>query len=623
MFKINTKKFFWIPTEDEWYKAAYYDPTLNDGSGGYWNYATRSNDAPTPITADSVGNGSSGDSGNFANYSKTANWNGTTVGNVTSVGTNGGSSYYGTFDMSGNIHEWNDAITMDGIGRGRRGGDWEDDNALTGLSATQGRRLINNEPFRVSGDLGFRICSSIYNNNNNFVMVDDINNIADTTSFGAVNYKYKIGKYEVTNDEYVEFLNSIAKNDIYNTYDSSMTSNTRGGIIRNGTPGDYSYVVKTDMGNKPVVYVSWFSCARYCNWLTNGKSVGSQNKYTTEDGIYSLNGANTTEIILKSNTQSFKINAKTKDNSYYIPTEDEWYKAAYYDPTLNDNIGGYWSYATQSNTVPTPITANSTGDGSAGSSGNFANFNRDADWNNENGVVTSVGTNGGPSYYGTYDQSGNAYEWNDSVIDTIDPSSGFSTGPGSRGIRGGYWLNLLNIDEYRLSTTGRNSNAPALSNSGVSFRVASKNNPLSLSNFVPIGDSNNNNDITGYGRVNYAYQIGKYEITHSEYAEFLNSVAVTDTYNLYEPFMDSSRCGIIRSGQQGSFVYTIKSNWHNKPIVFISWFRAARYCNWLTNGKPVGNQDFNTTEDGTYFLNGANTTEIIIKTTTFRIHSED
>jgi len=313
-FKINKKNFFWIPTEDEWYKAAYYDPSLNNGIGGYWNYATRSNDDPTPITADSTGNGSSGDSGNFANYSGTANWNGTSLGNVTSVGTNGDPSYYGTFDMSGNIHEWNDAITMNGIGRGRRGGDWEDDNALTGLSATQGRRLINNEPFRVSGDLGFRICSSIYYNNNNFVMVDNINNVADITSFGAVNYKYKIGKYEVTNDEYVEFLNSIAKNDIYNTYNSLMTSNIRGGIIRNGTVGNYSYIVKPNMGNKPVNYVSWFSCARYCNWLTNGKPVGSQNKYTTENGIYSLNGANTTEIIIKNNLSSFRINTKPDTN---------------------------------------------------------------------------------------------------------------------------------------------------------------------------------------------------------------------------------------------------------------------------------------------------------------------
>jgi hypothetical protein len=335
MFKINTKSFFWIPTEDEWYKAAYYDPTLNNGSGGYWNYATRSNDAPTPVTADSLGNGSAGSAGNFANYARTANWvisEGDVYniqGNVTSVGTNGGPSYYGTFDQSGNANEWNDSINNTGTGRGRRGGDWED-QLPSRLSASGGRRTTLLNPAVISSDLSFRICSSITYNNPNFTLVGDINNVPDSTTFGSVNYKYQIGKYEVTNDEYVEFLNSIGKNDTYSVYSTNFQPNDadnasmRRGIIRNGTSGNYSYSVKANMGNKPVNYVSWFNCARYCNWLTNGKPIGSQNVYTTEDGIYSLNGANTTEIIVKNNLSPFTINTNPDTNGTVFITESNF-----------------------------------------------------------------------------------------------------------------------------------------------------------------------------------------------------------------------------------------------------------------------------------------------------------
>lgn len=59
---------------------------------------------------------------------------------------------------------------------------------------------------------------------------------------------------------------------------------------------------------------------------------------------------------------------------------------------------------------------------------NSANFNSGADWNGQNGNVTTVGTNGSPSYYLTYDQTGNIKEWNDSTIDSIN-----------KGLRGGSW----------------------------------------------------------------------------------------------------------------------------------------------------------------------------------------
>jgi formylglycine-generating enzyme required for sulfatase activity len=116
-------------------------------------------------------------------------------------------------------------------------------------------------------------------------------------------------------------------------------------------------------------------------------------------------------------------------------------------------------YATQSDTAPTAVTADSTGIGSAGSTGNFANYDRVADWNSQNGNVTTVGTNGGASAYGAFDMSGNLYEWND-----LTGAAG-----SSRGIRGGGWNN----NAFELSSSGRGANVPSSGSSDVGFRLAS------------------------------------------------------------------------------------------------------------------------------------------------------
>ena len=85
--------------------------------------------------------------------------------------------------------------------------------------------------------------------------------------------------------------------------------------------------------------MSWFDAARFCNWMHNGQQTGAGADLTAETGAYTLNGA-TSGIITKN------VNA-----TVWIPSESEWYKAAYYDPTKNAGAGGYWLHANQTDSM--------------------------------------------------------------------------------------------------------------------------------------------------------------------------------------------------------------------------------------------------------------------------------
>ena len=103
--------------------------------------------------------------------------------------------------------------------------------------------------------------------------------------------------------------------------------------------------------------------------------------------------------------------------------------------------------------------------------------------------------------------------------------------------------------------------------------------------YVSIGNAGNADDAATdslYGAVAYAYQIAKNETTISQYAEFLNAVAKTDSYGLYSASMTTSYInGVSQSGSSGSFTYSVNPGSANKPITYVSWFDAARFCNWL------------------------------------------
>ncbi|EDY16888.1 hypothetical protein CfE428DRAFT_5517 [Chthoniobacter flavus Ellin428] len=286
-----------------------------------------------------------------------------------------------------------------------------------------------------------------------YVTVGDPGNANDPATgsiYGEVDYTYDIGKYDVTLNQYVTFLNAVAKADPYGLYNSRMTDPNSAGISQSGSSGSYSYSV-IGSGNRPVAAVSWFDAARFANWVQNGQLTGLETAATTEEGAYTLDGA-TSGIILK--------NANAVN---WIPTESEWYKAAYFDPTASGGTGGYWTYATRSNTAPGNVVGNGT---------NQANFNTIANgfysvtqsnvYDTNQNYLTNVGAfTNSASAYGTYDQNGDVNNWNDAVSGN------------DRGVRGGSWgSNAVNLaSSYRVLVV------PGAEGSTTGFRLASVSVP--------------------------------------------------------------------------------------------------------------------------------------------------
>ena len=274
------------------------------------------------------------------------------------------------------------------------------------------------------------------------VPVGDPGNAGDTRyggSYGAVGYTYSIGKYEVTAGQYVEFLNKTAKIDTYGLYNASMWMDTTYGcgIQQSGTSGSYTYSVASNYANRPVNYVSWGDSARFANWMSNGQPTGVQNASTTEDGSYVLNGA-TSDAALLAVTR--KANA-----TWVIPSEDEWYKSAYHK---NEGVtSNYFDY---------PMSSDSGNTG-------MANYGYSV------GRTTDVGSYRYASPYGTFDQGGNVWEWNEAVIYGSD-----------RGLRGGSFDNGNDI--VILHASFRNGCIyPASEYRVVGFRVSEVPEPATLS----------------------------------------------------------------------------------------------------------------------------------------------
>ena len=173
---------------------------------------------------------------------------------------------------------------------------------------------------------------------------------------------------------------------------------------------------ESDWANLPVNDVSWGDAARFVNWLQNGEPTGtltgspSLDGWLTEDGTYDLDGATTYDALMAVTRQA--------GSRWWLPTENEWYKAAYFDPEKPGGAG-YWQYATGTNKVPSNALLNPD----PGDNANFYNTVGTPYYRTPVGAFENS-----ISPYGTFDQDGDVWQWNETAVTST-----------SFGLRGGSW----------------------------------------------------------------------------------------------------------------------------------------------------------------------------------------
>ena len=297
-----------------------------------------------------------------------------------------------------------------------------------------------------------------------FVLVGNAGNPNDPATgslYGDVPYVYNMGKFNVTVAQYAAFLNAVAVTDTYALYNSQMATRANSaGIARSGSSGTYVY---SPIGspNQPIALVSWGDTARFANWLTNGQPTGMQGPGTTETGSYTLNGATTNDAL-----GAVTRNATAK---YVIPTENEWYKAAYYDPTKGGT--NYWFYPMRTDNLPFSAMPPGNGAPNAAQAGNFYLDDKTAN-SFDNGYaltgsivpdfnqnyLTDVGAyTAASTYYGTFDQGDDLSSWDETTV----------TGT-KRGQRGGSWVG----GEGTIRSTYRFSAEPIFEDVAYGMRIA-------------------------------------------------------------------------------------------------------------------------------------------------------
>ncbi len=224
-----------------------------------------------------------------------------------------------------------------------------------------------------------------------FVEIGNAGNAADTTGdpdpAGAVGYIYNIGKHEISEDMVTKAI-------------------AEGGLA--------IAMATTTNSNNPATTIDWFEAATFVNWLNT--SQGHQAAYRF-DGGGSFQLWNSAEAWQSDGENRFRH----KDAFYFLPSADEWYKAAYYDPTS----GTYFDFPTGSDTKPNDVAGGTA-------AGTAVYFESPSPVNSQTRITNA----GGLSPYGTMAQGGNVWEWEETALDLMNDNVGED-----RGWRGGSWIN--------------------------------------------------------------------------------------------------------------------------------------------------------------------------------------
>jgi hypothetical protein len=237
---------------------------------------------------------------------------------------------------------------------------------------------------------------------------------------GSVPYEYRIGKYEIPED-------AINK------------ANVIGGL---------GITIDSRGPNEPATSVTWYEAAKFVNWLNT--STGHAPAYKFVGGNFQLwqpmdAGYNPHNLF------------RNKLAKYVLPSLDEWFKAAYYDPAA----GHYWDYPTGSNNIPDGIDF--VGDPT------FDAVFYDGGLNPGPNDITDAGI---LSPNGTVGEGGNVAEWNETAFDRQNNDTAEQ-----RGSPGGAWVSSSTLLAAWNTGTGT---TPQFESDRLGFRVASVPEPSSV-----------------------------------------------------------------------------------------------------------------------------------------------
>lgn len=264
-----------------------------------------------------------------------------------------------------------------------------------------------------------------------FRMIGNPGNVEDLTGYGSVGYEYRLSTYEVSRGM-IDAYNSSGDGPPISMFDYEAAGWAGG-----------------NRAGHPATGVSWNEAARFVNWLNTDSGFSEAYKFVTSGSNDNI------ELWTAADTGYDPANPFRNRNAFYfLPSEDEWYKAAYYDPEVNL----YWDYATRSNSAPRPVE-NGTGEGTAV-------YRQGLDTG-----PADVNDAGGLSAYGTMAQTGNAWEWTESGVFAPNDSA-----DENRVVRGGFW-NFNSLDPSGMSSGARNPFGPSDEVLNIGFRVVSVPEP--------------------------------------------------------------------------------------------------------------------------------------------------
>ena len=247
-----------------------------------------------------------------------------------------------------------------------------------------------------------------------FESIGDAGNAAGTGGYGAVVYDFRISTHEVSEDVLQRAVNS------------GLTGVTAGAWN----------------GDQPGAFVDWFEAAAFVNFLNTDRGFTPAYDLSWDGESWTMN--------LWSSGDAWQLGGENlyrhKDAHYFLPSENEWFKAAYYKGGGTD--AGYWNYPTQQDTAPTAVAS-----GTLAGTAVFDGQDQPA----------PVLANGGLSAYGPSGMGGNVAEWTESAWDGFNNSVGEN-----RTVRGGDWFGSFDL----LSSDARDINAPLYENDFIGFRVA-------------------------------------------------------------------------------------------------------------------------------------------------------